>query len=102
MLVCPSLFLLRVMNDFNFPTLGISFHAFASVGVFVIFCFRSAEELQLAENHAMRKLLPDTLAHLSSTHLQYFTHWFLCMELEQAVSSQKGISGIWCLSSAER
>lgn len=42
MLVCPSLFLLRVMNDFNFPTFGVGFHAL-QVLVCLWFC---ASEVQ--------------------------------------------------------
>ena len=63
---------------------------------------RSVEDLRHSADHAMSGLVPDTLSHLSESHLSYFTHWLLCMDLETASQHTEGLRSIWCMSSSER
>ncbi|KAK7088075.1 hypothetical protein V1264_022042 [Littorina saxatilis] len=63
---------------------------------------RSVEDVNHSADHAMSSLVPDTLSHLGDSHLNYFTHWLLCMDLEAASQRTQGLRNIWCVSSSER
>lgn len=51
----------------------------------------------------MQKLVPEILGHLSPSHMDYFLHWCLLLDLENK-SGQKsgGLKEIWCLTGPER
>lgn len=51
----------------------------------------------------MQRLVPETLGHLSPSHMDYFLHWCLLLDLENK-SGQKsgGLQEIWCLTGPER
>ena len=63
---------------------------------------RSVEDVSHGPDHAMSGLVPDSLSHLSESHLHYFTHWLLCMDLEAASQRSEGLRNIWCMTSSER
>ncbi|KAK7487914.1 hypothetical protein BaRGS_00020815 [Batillaria attramentaria] len=63
---------------------------------------KAVEGLEHSEGHAMKQLVPEALSHLSPSHLTYFTHWLLCMDLEMASERSKGLRNIWCMPSDER
>ncbi|KAL8576064.1 hypothetical protein ACOMHN_001414 [Nucella lapillus] len=63
---------------------------------------RSVENRSHSPDHAMASLVPEALSHLSQSHLDYLTHWLLCLELETAAQRTHGLRSIWCMSSADR
>ncbi|XP_041378709.1 DNA replication ATP-dependent helicase/nuclease DNA2-like [Gigantopelta aegis] len=63
---------------------------------------KTLEQLNLDEKHAMSGLVSVTLSHLTREHLEYFTHWCLCLDLEARDGQQTKIKDIWCKSSIER
>lgn len=64
---------------------------------------RNVENRTLSDGHTMQKLVPETLGHLSPSHMDYFLHWCLLLDLENK-SGQKsgGLKEIWCLTGPER
>ena len=69
-------------------------------------CFRlettSGGGTELPEKHAMSRLAPDALQHLDSEDLTYFSHWTLCLDLEEEEGRQPELRQIWTKSSRER
>ncbi|XP_064619573.1 DNA replication ATP-dependent helicase/nuclease DNA2-like [Lineus longissimus] len=62
----------------------------------------SIEHLSLP-NHPMESLVPDTLSHLSPSHLDYFVSWCYMLQLEdQASKARDNTKGIWCKNALER
>ncbi|XP_021343498.1 DNA replication ATP-dependent helicase/nuclease DNA2-like isoform X1 [Mizuhopecten yessoensis] len=64
--------------------------------------FQRVEERSLPSSHAMSTLVPDTLAHLSPSHLEYFTHWCLMLDLESQANIRSGLRKIWCKTGPQR
>ncbi|XP_012939097.1 DNA replication ATP-dependent helicase/nuclease DNA2 isoform X2 [Aplysia californica] len=56
----------------------------------------------IRENHAMGRLVPESLQHLGQEDLSYFSHWTLCLDLEDEESSRARLKQIWTMSSRER
>ena len=51
----------------------------------------------------MSGLVDDTLRHLTSSHMMYFTQWGLMLDLESQKDQQKRtVADIWCKSSVTR
>ncbi|CAG5133176.1 unnamed protein product [Candidula unifasciata] len=63
---------------------------------------RAVDHVVHQERHAMSVLVPEALQHLTEMELSYFTHWMLCLDLEQQESQKKHLSQIWRASSLER
>ena len=53
--------------------------------------------------HAMSELVPQTLSHLSDTHLQFYQKWSLMSSLEKQESAAKSkLNYLWCKTPDER
>lgn len=64
---------------------------------------RNVESRTLSDGHTMQKLVPETLGHLSPSHMDYFIHWCLLLGLEQKASQKSGgLQEIWCMTGRER
>ncbi|XP_061197074.1 DNA replication ATP-dependent helicase/nuclease DNA2-like [Saccostrea echinata] len=64
---------------------------------------KNVENRALSNNHAMQKLVPETLAHLSPSHMEYFIHWCLLLDLENKANQKSGgLKEIWCKTGPER
>ncbi|BFZ18502.1 hypothetical protein BsWGS_21541 [Bradybaena similaris] len=63
---------------------------------------RAVDHAVHPEKHAMSTLVPDALQHLTDVDLGYFTHWMLCVDIEEQESRKKQLSQIWRASSLER
>ncbi|XP_050408046.1 DNA replication ATP-dependent helicase/nuclease DNA2 [Patella vulgata] len=63
---------------------------------------RSVEKYDHRESHAMYQLVPESLSHLTTEHLDYFIHWMLCMDLEKQAAQNTDIKQLWCSTSSER
>ncbi|XP_033730996.1 DNA replication ATP-dependent helicase/nuclease DNA2-like, partial [Pecten maximus] len=64
--------------------------------------FQKVEERSLPSSHAMSSLVPDALAHLSPSHMDYFTRWCLMLDLESQTNIQSGLRKIWCRTGPQR
>ena len=60
-------------------------------------------ERSVFEGDGRFSLVSDTLSHLTSQHVSYFTHWCLLLDLEVKVDAvKKTLAGIWCKTSQQR
>ncbi|XP_060065451.1 DNA replication ATP-dependent helicase/nuclease DNA2-like [Ylistrum balloti] len=64
--------------------------------------FQKVEKHDISSNHAMSTLVPESLAHLSPSHLDYFTRWCLMLDLESQANIQSGLRKIWCRTGPQR
>ncbi|KAK3084107.1 hypothetical protein FSP39_008260 [Pinctada imbricata] len=64
---------------------------------------KAIEQRDHSPSHTMATLVPQTLAHLTQDHLDYFTHWCLLLDLEMKSGLKHGgLKDIWCKSGKER
>lgn len=69
---------------------------------FVLFV-RVYKDYKLSGGHVMEELVPDTLAHLSESHLAYFNKWSTMLLIESSEEVKwKTVSNLWCKTIDER
>ncbi|KAK3590495.1 hypothetical protein CHS0354_015484 [Potamilus streckersoni] len=60
-------------------------------------------EQRLAPTENVENLLKNTLSHLETIHLHYFSHWCLMLDLErQRCLEDRTTADLWCLTAVER
>ena len=70
--------------------------------VFYVDVFREVEGRQSVREE-ISGLVNETLQHLTSSHMTYFTHWCLMLDLEsQKDQAKRTVADIWCRSSTDR
>ena len=70
--------------------------------MYLAFTHRLDKSQQLPESHAMSRLVPEALQHLSHSDLEYFSHWTVCLDLEAEEGRRTHLKHIWTSSSKER
>ncbi len=63
---------------------------------------RLSDDAPVPESHAMSRLVPEAVSHLTESDLTYFSHWTLCLDLEEEHARRTHLKHIWTTSSAHR
>ena len=76
----------------------ISFHSYT-----LLYSNRVYKDFRAPADHVMEKLVPETLAHLTSAHLEYFSKWSKLLLIESAEDAKwKKIRDLWTVPVLER
>ena len=69
----------------------------------IYFYFTREVEGRESSNSGMSGLINESLQHLTASHMTYFTHWCLMLDLESQKDQEKRtVADIWCKSSTDR
>ncbi|KAJ8311784.1 hypothetical protein KUTeg_010665 [Tegillarca granosa] len=64
---------------------------------------KNMEHRSVHSGHAMSTLVPNSLSHILPSHMEYYTHWNLMLDLEMQSDVKKGhLKDIWCKTGIQR